>query len=98
MIATDKCMSAPIVARTDHAPTLWSIRIKTPDPLPFRAGQYVAFGLLNGEKGLERAFPIASRRYAEELGFFIERVPHGALSPHVRALQPGIIVLTLRRP
>ena len=89
MIATDKYMSAPIVARTDHAPTLWSIRIKTPDPLPFRAGQYVAFGLLNGEKVLERAFSIASSPYEEELEFFIERVADGALSPQLYQLQVG---------
>ena len=89
MIATDKYMSAPIVARTDYAPTLWSIRIKTPDPLPFRAGQYVAFGLLNGEKVLERAFSIASSPYEEELEFFIERVPDGALSPKLYELQVG---------
>ena len=97
MIATDKFMSAPIVARTDYAPTLWSIRIKTPDPLPFRAGQYVAFGLLNGEKVLERAFSIVSSPYEEELEFFIERVPDGALSPQLYELQVGDSVQMRRK-
>ncbi|HYM51229.1 MAG TPA: ferredoxin--NADP reductase [Candidatus Limnocylindrales bacterium] len=97
MIATDKYMSAPIVARTDYAPTLWSIRIKTPEPLPFRAGQYVAFGLLNGEKVLERAFSIASSPYEDELEFFIERVPDGALSPQLYDLQVGDAVQMRRK-
>ena len=97
MIATDKYMEAPIVSRVDYSPTLWTVRIKPPEPLLFKAGQYVAFGLLNGEKVLERAFSIVSSPLEDELEFFIERVPDGALSPQLYDLQVGDAVLMRRK-
>jgi ferredoxin/flavodoxin---NADP+ reductase len=97
MIAADKYMTTPIVWRTDYSPTLWSIRIEPPEPLLFRAGQYVAFGLLNGDKVLERAFSIVSSPLEDQLEFFIERVPEGALSPQLYELQVGDAVLMRRK-
>src|SRR5437763_4612861 len=82
-------MEAPIIRRQDYSPTLWSVWMKPPEPLPFKAGQYVAFGVDNNGKVLERAFSIVSSPYEPELEFFIERVPEGALSPQLHRLQVG---------
>jgi ferredoxin/flavodoxin---NADP+ reductase len=98
MIAADKYMLAPIVSRRDHTHNLWSIRIKPPETLPFRPGQYVAFGLENDSKVLERAFSIVSSPLESELEFFIEAVPEGALSPQLHKLQVGDSVYMRRKP
>ena len=82
-------MVAPITRRQDYSPTLWSVWMKPPEPLVFKAGQYVAFGVDNHDKVLERAFSIVSSPYEPELEFFIEKVPEGALSPQLYELQVG---------
>jgi ferredoxin/flavodoxin---NADP+ reductase len=69
---SDKYMQAPIIRRQDYSPTLWSVWMKPPEPLVFKAGQYVAFGVDNDAKVLERAFSIVSSPYEPELEFFIE--------------------------
>src|SRR5919198_580685 len=90
MVPQDKYMPAPIIERKDYSPTLWSVRMRPPETLTFKAGQYVAFGLENGEKVLERAFSIVSSPYElPDLEFFIERVPDGALSPQLYELGVG---------
>jgi len=89
MDASDKYMSAAIVARKDYGPTLFSLWILPPEPLAFRAGQYVAFGVQSQEKVLERAFSIVSSPLEPELEFFIEMVPEGALSPLLHRLRVG---------
>jgi len=86
---SEKYMLAPITRRQDYSPTLWSVWMKPPEPLAFKAGQYVAFGVANHDKVLERAFSIVSSPYEPELEFFIERVPEGALSPQLYQLQVG---------
>src|SRR3989442_7057783 len=80
-------MVVPITRREASSPTLWSVWMKPPEPLAFKAGQYVAFGVDNHDKVLERAFSIVSSPYEPELEFFIERVPEGALSPQLYELQ-----------
>src|SRR5437588_6698765 len=82
-------MIAPITRREDYSPTLWSVWMKPPEALQFRAGQYVAFGVGNHDKVLERAFSIVSSPYEPELEFFIEKVQEGALSPQLYELQIG---------
>ena len=86
---SDKYMMAAITRREDYSPTLWSVWFKPPEALAFRAGQYVAFGVDNNGKILERAFSIVSSPYEPELEFFIEKVVEGALSPQLYELQPG---------
>jgi ferredoxin/flavodoxin---NADP+ reductase len=94
---SDKYMMAPITRRQDYSPTLWTVWMKPPEPLSFKAGQYVAFGLDNNGKVLERAFSIASSPYEPELEFFIERVPEGALSPQLYELQVGDCVFMRKK-
>src|SRR2546423_9907890 len=82
-------MQAPITRRQDYSPTLWSVWMNPPETLAFKAGQYVAFGVDNHDKVLERAFSIVSSPYEPELEFFIEKGPEGALSPKLYELQAG---------
>jgi ferredoxin--NADP+ reductase len=91
-------MLAPITRRQDYSPTLWSVWMSPPEALNFKAGQYVAFGVNNSDKVLERAFSIVSSPYEPELEFFIEKVPEGALSPRLYELQTGDRVFMRRKP
>ena len=95
---SDKYMLAPITRRQDYSPTLWSVWMSPPEALNFKAGQYVAFGVNNSDKVLERAFSIVSSPYEPELEFFIEKVPEGALSPRLYELQTGDRVFMRRKP
>lgn len=95
---SDKYMLAPITRREDYSPTLWTVWMKPPEALPFKAGQYVAFGVDNSQKVLERAFSIVSSPYEPELEFFIEKVPEGALSPQLYQLQVGDCVYMRKKP
>jgi ferredoxin--NADP+ reductase len=97
MDLSDKYMRAAIVQRRDYGPTLFSIWIKPPEELIFRPGQYVAFGVVNQDKVLERAFSIVSSPLEAELEFFIEKVPEGALSPRLHELQIGDSVLMRKK-
>lgn len=94
---SDKYMVVPIVRREDYSPTLWTVWMKPPEPLAFKAGQYVAFGLDNNAKVLERAFSIVSSPLEPELEFFIEKVPEGALSPQLYELQVGDCVFMRKK-
>src|SRR5207237_9219499 len=93
----DKDMEAPITRRQDYSPTLWSVWMNPPETLAFKAGQYVAFGVENHDKVLERAFSIVSSPYEPELEFFIEKVPEGALSPKLYELQAGDTVFMRKK-
>jgi len=97
MDVSDKYMTAAIVRRQEYGPTLWSVWIRPPEPLAFKAGQYVAFGVVNEDKVLERAFSIVSSPLEPELEFFIEKVPEGALSPQLHRLQPGETVFMRKK-
>lgn len=94
---SEKYMTVPIIRRQDYSPTLWSVWMKPPQELGFKAGQYVAFGVENHEKVLERAFSIVSSPYEPELEFFIEKVPAGALSPQLYELQVGDCVFMRKK-
>jgi ferredoxin/flavodoxin---NADP+ reductase len=95
---SDKYMLARITRRQDYSPTLWSVWMKPPEGLAFKAGQYVAFGVDHNAKVLERAFSIVSSPYEPELEFFIEKVPEGALSPKLYELQVGDEVFMRKKP
>ena len=90
MADTDKYMPATITRRVDHAEDLFTIWVRSEQGLAFKPGQYVAFGLDDhANKVLERAFSIVSCPAEEELEFYIERVPGGALSPRLYDLSVG---------
>ena len=87
----DKFYQAAISARTDHAPDLWSVRLRVEGgaPLHFTPGQYATLGVEQQGKLVERAYSIVSSPYEPELEFFFELVPQGQLTPLLHKLQPG---------
>ncbi len=97
MVVSTKHMTATIVERIDHAPDLWSIRVRPEEELAFKPGQYVSFGLAQSEKVLERAFSIVSSPQEKDLEFFVERVPGGALSPLLHELPVGATLLMRKK-
>lgn len=89
MAAPGKYQEAQIVWRKDHAPDLWSIRLRT-DPKPqFESGQYVTLGVEENGRVIERAYSLASGPAEDELELFFELVPQGELTPRLHRLQPG---------
>lgn len=95
---TDKYQTVEIVDRRDHGPDLWTIRVRHPDPFDFRPGQYATLGLELDGKPLERPYSIVSSPEEEDLEFFIELIPGGALTPYLYPLQVGDRLLMRRRP
>ncbi|GAC1609530.1 MAG: ferredoxin--NADP reductase [Myxococcales bacterium] len=93
MAAPAKYQEAEITWRKDHAPDLWSIRVRTAPRPDFQPGQYVSLGLEADGKVVERAYSIVSGPHEDELEFFFELVPQGALTPRLHALQPGAKLL-----
>ena len=66
----------------------------------FQAGQLVTIGLPDAEKpekSVERAYSVASSPYEERIEFYVERVPGGALTPRLCALEAGQTV-SCRKP
>jgi ferredoxin--NADP+ reductase len=89
MAAPGKYQEAQIVSRTDHAPDLWTIRLRTDPKPPFEAGQYVTLGVEENGRVIERAYSVVSSPLEDELEFFFELVPQGELTPRLHRLQTG---------
>ena len=88
-VPSDKHTQAEIIERRDFSDDLWAIRLKAETSLKFTPGQYATFGIIDGEKVIERPYSIVSSPYEESLEFFLERVPEGGLTPRLHELQPG---------
>ncbi|MGH7667086.1 MAG: FAD-binding oxidoreductase [Candidatus Dormibacteria bacterium] len=95
---SDKYDTVEIVERRDFSPDLWSIRVSHEGPFEFRAGQYATLGVEVDGKPLERPYSIVSSPQEEELEFFIELIPDGALTPYLYPLQVGDRMLMRKRP
>lgn len=86
----DKFTTATITHRREISADLWAIRVETPEPFVFAAGQYATLGLQGADGGLiERAYSIVSSPRERELEFFIELVPAGELTPLLFTRQLG---------
>jgi ferredoxin--NADP+ reductase len=81
---------AQITKRVDFGPDLWMTRVRAGGEFKFAPGQYATLGVEreNG-KLVERAYSIVSSPSEEEVEFFFELVPQGALTPLLYKLQPG---------
>src|SRR5579871_5028957 len=88
-ISDDKFYGAQVTRRVDFAPDLWMMRIRCEGEFKFVPGQYATLGLDNGVKRVERPYSIASSPSEDEIEFFFELVPEGALTPLLHKLQPG---------
>ena len=86
---SDKHWKAEIIKRRDISRDLWVIHLKAEAPLKFTSGQYATFGVMEGDKIVERPYSIVSSPNEELLEFFFELVPEGGLTPRLHELQPG---------
>jgi ferredoxin/flavodoxin---NADP+ reductase len=89
----DKFFHAQIVGRVDFAPDLWVIRVKAGGEFNFVPGQYASLGVESNGKRIERPYSIVSSPVEDELEFFFELVPQGALTPLLHKLQSGARLL-----
>ncbi len=79
---------ATITERRDLSDDLMVIKIETPEPFTFKAGQYITIGLDN----VERPYSIASSPREPFVELFVELVPRGSLTPKLWKLKPGDLV------
>jgi ferredoxin--NADP+ reductase len=95
----DKFYHAHITKRVDFSPELWMVRIRSGGEFNFVPGQYATLGVeAAGGKRIERPYSIASAPYEDEIEFFFELVPEGALTPLLYKLQPGDSLLMRKSP
>jgi ferredoxin--NADP+ reductase len=97
-IPDDKFYQARITKRCDFAPDLWMFRIQSGGEFNFVPGQYATLGVEEGGKRIERPYSIASAPSENEVEFFFELVPDGALTPHLHKMQPGDQLLMRKTP
>jgi ferredoxin/flavodoxin---NADP+ reductase len=93
---TDKYLPARIVDRKQIADDLFLLHVALGQSLPYLAGQYATLGVEIDGKHVERPYSMCSSPYESKLEFFVERVPDGALTPLLYAMEKGAPLL-LRR-
>jgi ferredoxin--NADP+ reductase len=94
----DKFLHARVAKRADFAPDLWMFRLQAGGEFKFVPGQYATLGVEREGKRVERPYSIASAPSEDEIEFFFELVPDGALTPHLHALRPGDELLMRKIP
>jgi ferredoxin--NADP+ reductase len=94
----DKFFQARVTKRVDFAPDLWMFRIQAGGEFKFVPGQYATLGVEHEGKRTERPYSIASAPFEDEIEFFFELVPEGALTPRLYKLQPGDGLLMRKAP
>lgn len=72
------------------------LHVEADGPLSYVAGQYATLGVEVAGKRIERAYSICSSPHENLLEFFVERVPNGALTPLLYAMEKDT-PLMLRR-
>lgn len=95
-MATEKFLPAKILDRREIVEDLFLLHVDPGGPFTYLAGQYATLGVEVAGKRLERAYSLCSSPYENVLEFFLERVPGGALSPLLHAMEKGTPLL-LRR-
>ena len=97
-ISDDKFYQAHVTRRVDFAPDLWMFRVRAGGDFKFVPGQYATLGVEAEGKRIERPYSIASSPIEDEIEFFFELVPEGALTPKLHKLQPGDQMLMRKAP
>jgi ferredoxin/flavodoxin---NADP+ reductase len=97
-ISDEKFFHAQVTRRVDFAPDLWMFRIRSGGEFKFVPGQYATLGVEAGDRRIERPYSIASAPWEDEIEFFFELVPEGALTPLLHKLQPGDPLLMRKIP
>jgi len=96
----EKFYRAQISKRVDIAPDLWTFRIRSRSggEFHFVPGQYASLGVEVEGKRIERPYSIVSSPSEDEVEFFFELVPEGALTPLLHKLQVGDELLMRKIP
>jgi ferredoxin--NADP+ reductase len=94
----ERFYEATITSRVDFAPDLWMIRVRSGGEFNFVPGQFASLGLIENGKRIERPYSIASAPSDDEVEFFLELVPNGALTPLLHKLQVGDRLLMRKEP
>ena len=94
----EKFYRAQIAKRVDFAPDLWMFRIRAGGEFSFVPGQYASLGVEVEGKRIERPYSIVSSPAENEIEFFFELVPEGALTPLLHKLQVGDQLLMRKIP
>ena len=97
-IPDEKFHHAQITQRVDFSPDLWMIRVRAGGEFHFVPGQYATLGVETNGKRVERPYSIASSPSENEVEFFFELVPAGALTPLLHKLQVGDPLLMRKVP
>jgi ferredoxin--NADP+ reductase len=98
IVPEEKFYRAQITRRVDFAPDLWMFRVRSGGEFNFVPGQYASLGVEHNGKRIERPYSIVSAPSEEEVEFFVELVPEGALTPHLYKLQIGDQLLMRKIP
>jgi ferredoxin/flavodoxin---NADP+ reductase len=85
----ERFFHAQITKRADFAPDLWMFRIRSGGDFNFIPGQFATLGVEQDGRRIERPYSIASSPSEDEVEFFFELVPQGALTPLLHKMQPG---------
>src|SRR5579864_7897702 len=93
-----KFFRATVIKRVDFSPDLWMFRVRSGGEFTFVPGQYATLGVENNGKRVERPYSIASSPAEDEVEFFFELVPEGAITPLLHKLQPGDSLLMRKVP
>src|ERR1051325_10836274 len=94
----EKFYRAEVTKRVDVGPDLWIFRIRSHGEFSFVPGQYACLAVEVDGKRIERPYSIASAPSEDEVEFFFELVPNGALTPHLHKLQVGDQLLMRKLP
>lgn len=85
----DKFFEAELVERIDFTGDLGLFRFRAEHQPGFKPGQYATIVMQDGDKLLQRPYSIVSAPHEPFIEFFLELVPHGALTPKLWELQAG---------
>ncbi len=78
---------------------LFSFRVRRPQSLRFRSGEFLMIGLPDARgKPLLRAYSIASPNWDDALEFFSIKVPDGPLTSRLQHVRPGDEVIVRPKP
>ena len=94
----DRFFRARLIKREEFAPDLWMVRIDPGGDFKFAPGQYATLGIEKDGKRIERPYSIVSSPAEQEIEFFFELVPEGALTPLLYRLRSGDELLMRKVP
>lgn len=82
-------MTARLIESREIAPEIRHFVFETPEPLDFRAGQFLSFVADIGGKAITRAYSVAAPASGKRFELCLNRVREGRFSPYLFALHPG---------